>query len=149
MSICKTNKKKMSFSSFLQVSIIGTLVAAHCSAAPIYLSCSYTADSNPSIVQFEVKLDEENASVTHSRSGGAAFNAQGFFSSSEVKYQESTQISDQIMATEQFVINRATLRLTRNWLLEVTGQFAGRIPPSSPIVNGGVCELKKVSSNRF
>lgn len=86
---------------------IAVLFSTGAMAEPIYLNCEITGDNEKEI--FQLKLDEATGKISHTRSSGGAFNADGFFSANSISWQQVISASRHTVSTIQYEIDRTTL----------------------------------------
>jgi hypothetical protein len=118
------------------VGIAFLFVSANSAAAPIYLTCA--ASSETETHNFSLALDEDNRKITHTDSNGSAFNSEGFFTATEISYQ-ALKANPIFAETKQYKIDRTDLSVTFTFRLEATGA-TGR-QHTSEIVSTGKCQI--------
>ncbi len=116
------------------VGVMAALLVGHVVAKPVHLSCSTVFEGDPP-KEFSVTLDEETGKVTHTFKNGAAFNADGFFTATEVSYKSSKCSS--VCITQQFSINRVDLSVTSQTIVSARG-----VGDAAPVTAKGTCALQ-------
>ena len=111
---------------------------------PIYLDC-YVADEEER-QEFTVKVDEETGKINHTRKRGSGFNADGFFASNEITYQEIVVIG-RSTSTRQFRINRTNLSIKETITLEAIGT-SSYIGPRI-VKYSGTCTIVEVKDRKI
>lgn len=133
----------MKFKKSLVVFIF-TLISLNVFSEPVYLKCSVT---NTETTKFSIKLDEQNAKITHTYADGSAFNADGFFSANAISYQKIQFYGGQTLKT-LYEIDRTSLNIVITFHAEPTDpKYRSQIEPVHSVTKGA-CELEKVSPDR-
>ena len=113
-------------------------------AKPVYLECLVGSDDSET--QFSVKVDEDSGKITHSKKGGFAFNAEGFFAIDKITYQKIDLFSG-IKMVRRYEISRVNLSASIN--TETTSvEFPDKIKPTY-LSSEGKCEVVKVQERKF
>jgi hypothetical protein len=120
------------------------LITSICSAEPIYLDCETKGEDSRN---FAVKLDEANGKITHTRSGGYAFNAEGFFSANKVTYQHIDLVGVLVKITDKFEIDRSDLSIVNITSMESV-PYPDKVP-SEVIEVKGSCKVVSIKKRKI
>lgn len=113
-------------------------------AEPIYLDC--TAKSQKETHIFSVTLAEKTNKITHQNKDRNTFNADGFFTASEIAYKSAT-CSSKICITHQYTINRVDLSVTYLFRAEPINKSLGVAPIET--LSTGSCNIAIVPERRI
>jgi len=75
-------------------------------AEPVYLKCSTSNPEQDFTERFTLKINERTGKITHSRSDGSAFIANGFFSADKISYK-----GKRLRTTFHYTIDRSNLKI--------------------------------------
>ena len=115
-------------------------------AAPIYLDC--TIKHTGGTIEFTVKTDENTGKITQTNESGGAFNAEGFYSTNQITYQNS-DIGGGVKFTYVYTINRSDLSLTRLFIAEpANSAYASQIPAKTSTEHGA-CDIAKPAKRKI
>lgn len=121
-----------------------TLAAGSALAEPIYLDC--TAKSPKETHIFSVTQDEKTNKITHQNKDRNTFNADGFFTASEIAYKSVT-CSSKICITHQYTISRVDLTVTYLFRAEPINKSLGVAPIET--LSTGSCNIVKVPERKI
>jgi hypothetical protein len=128
-----------------QIAIAASALAAGSAVAePIYLDC--TAKSPKETHIFSVALDEKTTKITHQNKDRNTFNADGFFTASEISYKNAT-CSSIICITHQYTIDRVTLSVTYLFRAEPVNKSLG--VEAQEILSRGSCIIIKAPDRQI
>lgn len=119
--------------------------SAQAYAAPVFLDCRFL--DGETIHTFSVTLDEATNKITHTREGGSAFNAEGFFAASTITYQ-TISVGD-LTTTNKYEINRSSLALTYIFNVEVTDPVRRLQLPGSTLTYSGSCDIAETPERKI
>ncbi|MBD9603182.1 hypothetical protein IB252_25520 [Pseudomonas sp. PDM10] len=109
-------------------------------ASPVYLDC--VIKHSEGVIKFTVKADEDTGKITQTNEAGGAFNAEGFYSTNDITYQQS-DIGGGVKFTYTYTINRSNLSLSRLFRVEPANpEYASQIPAKTSMEQGS-CDIAK------
>ena len=115
-------------------------------AAPTYLECAIK--NTDGIIEFTVKTDEDTGKITQTNKSGGAFNAEGFYSTNKITYQNS-DTGGGVKFTYTYTIDRRDLSLTRLFIVEPANPaYASKIPAKTS-TELGVCDIAKPAKRKI
>jgi hypothetical protein len=117
------------------------LLSFSVSAKPVYLTCTTTYQNDPPRT-FSVTIDEETGKITQQFLTGYSFNADGFFTATEVSYKKVD--CSAICMTQEFTINRVDLTIRTSMIMSATN-----VGNSAPITSTGTCKLETPPERKF
>lgn len=127
------------------IHLLGMFASLSCYAEPIYLACNIPSDSGTKI--FEVRLDEDTGSITHSRDNGSAFNTEGFFAANSITYQNISRSGGLVVITFVYEIDRTDLSIKETFTVAPADPTSTVSSSTSELT--GSCEIKEVSRRQI
>lgn len=142
-----TNTKGKPMNKINSMLLASTLTAClPAMAAPTYLECAIKHTDG--IIEFTVKTDEDTGKITQTNKSGGAFNAEGFYSTNKITYQNS-DTGGGVKFTYTYTIDRRDLSLTRLFIVEPANPaYASQIPAKTSTENG-VCDIAKPAKRKI